>query len=111
MARKIFSGPEKSKNGHFVNGKTAVSPVARKRFPKLRNVQKWTVRELEHGRFSGGEETFNRYRNVGKNFHFVNGMPAVSPVARKSFLKLLYSQKWSLRNGKPAVLPVARNIF
>ena len=67
VARNRFSGSETSeKNGQFANRKPAVSPEARIPFLKLRNVQKWSLLEWEPGGFAGGEETFFRLRNVGK---------------------------------------------
>ena len=126
-----FSGSETSENVHFANGKPAVSPEARKRFLKLRNVEKWSLRERESGRFAGGEESFVRLRNFGnmvisrtasrpfrrwrgnafsgsetsENVHFANDKPAVSPVARNDF------QAPKLRNCKPAVPPEAGKRF
>ena len=113
--------------GHSANGKPAVSPEARKRFFKLRNVQKWSLRERESGRFAGGEETFFRLRNVGKMFisrmasrpfrqrrenafssfetykngHLANGNPADSPVARKRFSGSETSENGHFANDKP----------
>ena len=47
------------KNGHFANGKAAVSPEARIRFPRLRNVQKWSHRDWDPGVSHFGRKTFN----------------------------------------------------
>ena len=46
-----FSGAGTSSKTHFANGKQTVSPEARIRFPMLRNVQKWSLREPEPARF------------------------------------------------------------
>ena len=61
----VFQDPKRRKNIHFAHGNPAVSSEARKRFFKLRNVEKWSLRQLESGRFAGGEESSFILRNVG----------------------------------------------
>ena len=107
----FFKSRNFGKSGHFGNVKPAVSPEARKRFLKLRNVQKLSHREREIGRFACGKENFFRSRNVEKNVHLTNSKQAVTPEARKRFLKLRTSKTGNFANGKPAVSPVARKIF
>ena len=107
----FFRSRNFGKIGHFANGKAAVSPEARMRFLRLRNVLKWSHDEREPGCFDDGEETLFRCRNVGKNCHFANVKPAVSPEARIRFLRLRNLQKWSLRERESGSFDVGEKTF
>ena len=89
LGRRIFHVPKRRKNGHFANGKPPVYPVTRKRFLRLRNVQKWSLHERETGRFLF-RRNFFRYRNVGKmsfweryGGHFAGGENKLSQAPKR----------------------------
>ena len=115
--------------GRFAGGQNIHSQASK--FPKMAT-SRWGTRPY---RISGGNFQVPK---VGKNGHFANGKPVVSPEARIRFLRLQNVQKWSLReripgrfvfrkeklfrcrnirknghfvNGKPAVSPEARIHF
>jgi hypothetical protein len=82
----------------------------RKRFLRLPNIQKWTLRERETDRFVFSEEIFQLSKSR-KNGHFTNGMTPGSLEERIIFLGLGNIQKISIRERETAHFVFRKEIF
>ena len=77
----VFSRSETSKNGHFANGKLAVSPVARKCFSGPETSKKMVISGTVNRPYRRKRKNAFSSSETSKNGHFAIGIPTVLPVA------------------------------